>query len=79
MIEDWRNALENKCFVGAVSVDLSKAYDMISRDLLLAKLAACGVFPLSLALLYSYLRDRSQRVRIEDITLDVVVSSKGVA
>ena len=79
MIEDWRNALENKCFVGAVSVDLSKAYDKISLDLLLAKLAAYGVFPLTLALLHSYLRDTSQRVRIEDITSEVVVFSKGVA
>ena len=53
--------------------------DKISRDLLLAKLAAYGVFPLSLALLHSYLRDTSQRVRIEDITSEVVVFSKGVA
>ena len=61
LIEDWRNALENKCFVGAVSVDLSKAYDMISRDLLLAKLAAYGVFPLSLALLHRQVPAREDR------------------
>ena len=59
-------------------MDLSKAYDKISRDLL-AKLAAYVVFPLSLALLHGYLRDTSQRVRIEDITSEVVVFSKGVA
>ena len=78
MIEDWRNALDNKCVVGAVSIDLSKAFDMIPYDLLLAKLAAYGVAPVSLPLLHSYLRDRSQRVRIEDVTSDVVVFSKGV-
>ena len=78
LIEDWRNALDNKCVVGAVSMDLSKAFDMIPHNLLLAKLAAYGVAPVSLPLLYSYLRDRSQRVRIEDVTSDVVVFSKGV-
>ena len=78
LIEDWRNALDNKCVVDAVSMDLSKAFDMIPHDLLLAKLAAYGVAPVSLPLLHSYLRDRSQPVRIDDVTSDVVVFSKGV-
>ena len=51
---------------------------MISHDLLLAKLATYGVSQPSLVLVHSYLRDRSQRVRIEDVTSDVVVFSKGI-
>ena len=78
MIEDWRNATDNKCFVGAVSMDLSKASDMIWHGLLLAKLVAYCVAPPSLALLHSYLRVGSQHVRIEDVALDVVVFFKGV-
>ena len=78
LIEDWRSALHSKCFVGAVSMDRSKAFDMISHDLLLAKLAGYGVSPSSLALVHSYLIDRSQSVRIEDVTSDVVVFSRGV-
>lgn len=78
MIEDWRNALDNKCFAGAVSMDLNKTFDMISHELILTKLATCGVFPPSLALLHSYLRDRPQRMRIEDVTSDIVVFFKGV-
>ena len=78
LIEDWRNALDNKCVVCAVSMDMSKAFDMIPHDLLHAKLAAYSVAPVSLPLLHSYLRDRSQRVRIEDVTSDVVVFSKAV-
>ena len=60
LIEDWRIAHDNNCFVGAVSMDLSKAFDMISHDLLFAKLAAFGIYSPNLALLHSYLRDRSQ-------------------
>ena len=78
MIEDWRSALHSKCFVGTVSMDRSKAFDMISHDHLLAKLAAYGASPLRLAFVHSYLRHRSQRVRIEDVPSDVVVFSKGV-
>ena len=59
-------------------MDFSKAFDMISHDLLFAKLAAFGIYPPDLPLLHSYLRDRSQRVRIEDVTLDVIVIPKGV-
>jgi len=42
---------------------------MIPHNLLLAKLAAHGVAPESLPLLHSYLKDRSQCVRIEDVIL----------
>ena len=38
----------------------SKAFNMISHDLLFAKLAAFGIYSPNLALLHSYLRDRSQ-------------------
>ena len=41
-------------------------------------MAPYGVAPVSLPRLLSYLRDRSQRVRIEDVTSDVVAFSKSV-
>ena len=59
-------------------MNLSKAFDTIPHNLLLAKLAAYGVSSPSLSLLHSYLRDRFQRVRIEDVTSDFVALSKGV-
>ena len=49
---------------------------MISHDLLFAKLAAFGIYSPNLALLHSYLR--CQRVKIEDVTSDVIVISEGV-
>ena len=47
-----------------VLMDLSKAYDFIKHELLIAKLEAYGFDRNSLKLMYSYLADRSQRVKV---------------
>ena len=47
-----------------VLLDLSKAYDCISHELLLAKLAAYGLQENSLMLIRSFLTGRKQRVKI---------------
>ncbi|PFX14644.1 hypothetical protein AWC38_SpisGene21182 [Stylophora pistillata] len=52
--------------VGVVSMDLSKAFDLIQHDLLLAKLKAYSVGEKGCALLKDYLTGRQQRVRIGD-------------
>ena len=52
--------------VGMVSIDLSKAFDVIPHSLLLARLRAYGVSEKSCELLRSYLDGRSQRVKIGD-------------
>ena len=44
--------------------DLSKAFDCLVHDLLIAKLHAYGFDYLSLKLIYSYLTGRKQRVRV---------------
>ena len=43
LIEEWREYLEKDFVVGAVMTDLSKAFDCIPHDLLIAKLEACGL------------------------------------
>eukprot|EP00111_Clytia_hemisphaerica_P022932 TCONS_00067522-protein len=45
-------------------MDLSKAYDCLPPDLLIAKLAAYGVNHNSLLFLYDYLTNRQHRVKI---------------
>ena len=42
LIEKWKNILDEKGFCGAVLMDLSKAFDAINHDLLIAKLRAYG-------------------------------------
>ena len=65
LIEKWRKCLDNSEIITAIQMDLSKAYDCISNDLLIAKLHAYGFGMKSLQFLYNYLTNRKQRVKIE--------------
>ena len=66
MIEKWRQSLDKKKVCGALLTDLSKAFDCLPHDLLIAKLHAYGFGKPSLALVHSYLSGRKQRVKIEN-------------
>ena len=52
LIEKWKKILDEKGFCGAVLMDLSKVFDTINRELLIAKLHAYG-FEKSALRLYS--------------------------
>ena len=69
LIEDWKGALDKNSVVGTV-MDLSKAFDLIPHDLLLAKLSAYGISTHSSNLPMSYLTNHEQRVRVEEVTSD---------
>ena len=64
LIKEWQQTLDVSDKVGAVLMDLSKVYDCLLHGLLIAKLAAYGFDSVSLRLLYSYLTNRKQRVRV---------------
>ena len=49
--------------MSAIFVDLSKAFDTINHDLLLAKLKAYGFSKQALSFMCSYLKNRRQRVQ----------------
>ena len=66
LIEKWKISLDNKGFAGAILMDLSKAFDTINHDLLIAKLHAYGFSKSSLKVLHSYLSKRFQRTKINN-------------
>ena len=49
--------------IGKILMELSKAYDCIPYDLLIAKLEAYGFNRKALKIIYSYLKNRTHRVK----------------
>ena len=56
LLEEWREKLERNFSVGVVLMDLSKTFDCIPHDLIIAKLAGYGIERETLRLIYSILR-----------------------
>ena len=61
LTERWRKNLDNNVVVGAVLTDLSKAFDFIPVDLLIAKLSAYNFSDKGMYCLF--ITDKSQAVR----------------
>ena len=59
-------------------MDLSKAFDCLPHDLLIAKLEAYGFSLNSLCLIYSYLKNRMQRVKIGSIKSSQQIVRAGI-
>ena len=70
--------MDNKLFVGAVLMDLSKAFDCVPHDLLIAKLHTYGFDMNTLILFYSYLKNREQCVKINNVFSLFMVLVSGV-
>ena len=64
MIEMWKKALDEKKVAGGILTDLSKAFDCLSHDLLIAKLEAYGFGKNALKFIYDYLKNRKQRTKV---------------
>ena len=76
MVENCKKALDQGNEYGALLTDLSKAFDCLSHDLIVAKLHAYCFLTESLKLINSYLTKRKQRVKMNDqfcSWLDIVV------
>ena len=64
MIEKLRKIRDEKGVFAAVLTDLSKAFDCIPHQLLIAKLSACGFNIKSIAFISAYLKNRKQKTKI---------------
>ena len=64
LLQAWQKELDNSGFIETILMDLSKAYDCLPHDLLIAKLGAYGLDRSSLTLLMDYLNSRKQRTKV---------------
>ena len=70
--------LDKSGYAGALLMDLSKAFDCIDHELLIAKLHAYGLSRNALKMIHSYLSKRLQRVKINGSFSTWKEVSKGV-
>ena len=66
MLEKWKKALDKGEYVSALFMDLSKAFDTINHDLLIAKLKAYNFSKEAVTIMKSYLKNRKQKVQINN-------------
>ena len=64
MIEKWKKSLDVCGMFAAILMDLSKAFDTINHELLIAKLHAYGFEKSALSIVNDYLSNRWQRVKV---------------
>ena len=64
LLQKWQKELDSSGIVGTILMDLSKAYDCLPHDLIIAKLEAYGLDTNSLRFLFDYLSCRKQRTKM---------------
>ena len=78
MLERWKRAIDQGKFAGALLTDLSKAFDCLNHELMIAKLEAYGFEHEALSYIYSYLTGRIQRTKVNGSFSDWADISSGV-
>ena len=76
--DTWRRAVEERDVVGAVLLDLSKAFDCLPFSLIIAKLKAYGMDANAVELIANYLTNRAQCVKVGSTLSSFKELSKGV-
>lgn len=72
------NAIENRSQLDLVYTDFAKAFDSVSRKVLISKLRELGIVDPLLSWINDYLRYRKQIVRIEDSNSREILVTSGV-
>ena len=77
-IDDWKVSLDRNQMIGAVFMDLSKAFDSLPHGLIIAKLHANGLSLNACDLFSSYLCKRFQKVKVKTSRSEWAVIKKGI-
>ena len=77
-LTSWQNSLDKGGFVVSILMDLTKAYNCLPQDLLLAKLQAYGFSKESIRLFLRYLTNLTQRIEIGSTLSDWTNIVKGI-
>ena len=64
MLERWKSEVDKRQMFRALLTDLSKAFDCLSHELIIAKLNAYGFSLSELKLIHNYLSKKQQRTKI---------------
>ena len=78
MYDRWVQAAHHGQVSGAVLLDLSAAFDLVTPDILLRKLEIYGVEPSFLCWIRSYMTDRYQGVWIDHVLSSYLPCEVGV-
>jgi len=78
LCEDWKQSLDKNEYIAAILMDLSKAFDCLPHDLIIAKLSAYGLSDSACTLIHSYLSERKQRVKLGSNHSPWLETKKGV-
>lgn len=73
-----KQGLDNQLFVGAVFIDLTKAFDTINHNILFLKLESLGICGPALLLIQNYLSNRNQFVKFGHAMSNPTVVNQGV-
>ena len=78
VLEDVVEGIDLGCRTGVALCDLSRAFDCVSRDILIQKLSIYGFRGIGLKLLASYLSERTQYVSLDNRRSTILRQVHGV-
>ena len=79
MIEKWRKNMDKGKSCAVLLTDLSKTFDCIAHDFLIAELEAYGFSYEALKIMYNYLTDRKHRTKVDDSFSDFIDLLLGIS
>ena len=78
LIDNWLKDVDDGKYVGAVFIDLRKAFDLVDHTMLIEKLKCYNFSALTVDLMKSYLTNRCQLVKYNDCPSNMLQVKAGV-